>query len=99
MYKNNNYKKQPEKEKKKPVKTFRAGLISATIWENSRTDENNKEYTTKTITIQRNYLKDMNDEKSWARTNSVPTADLPRVNLVCQQAYAFLTLNTDNQDN
>lgn len=76
---------------KKPIKKFRAGLITATIWENEITVKEELQKV-KSIVIERSY-KDDKDE--WRTTTSYNVNDLPKVELVTKQAYAYCTLKDE----
>ena len=69
---------------KGPEKKIRAGAVTATIWKNS--SEKGDYFT---VSIERNY-KDANDQ--WKSTNSFRASDLPKVRLVTDKAFEFLTL-------
>ena len=73
-----------------PIKKFKAGAITATIWENQTKNNKGESITYKSISFDRNY-KDANDE--WQKTNSLRTNDLPKAALVLNKAYEFLMLN------
>ena len=72
-----------------PVKRFKAGAISATVWENSTTNKEGVPATFYTVTLDRAY-KDQSGE--WQHANSYRINDLPRAQLVLQQAYAWIAL-------
>ena len=77
-------------EKNTPEKKFRAGAISATIWQNN--GQNNKTgqpVVYKTISLERGY-KDKTG--IWKSTNSFRINDLPRAALVLQEAYKYAVL-------
>lgn len=79
-----------EKEvKNKPIKKFRAGAVTATIWSNP-SKEGDSEY--HTISFERRY-KDKDD--NWKSTNSLRASDLPRSILVLSKAYEFITLTEE----
>jgi len=80
-----------EKEKNQPVKKFKAGAISATVWENQAQNQKGELISFKSISFDRNY-KDANGE--WQRTNSLRTSDIPKAVLVLSKAYEFLALNS-----
>lgn len=82
-------------ENNKPIKKFKAGAISATIWENQSKNNKGESITYKSISFDRNY-KDANGE--WQKTNSLRTTDLPRATLVLNKAYEFLALNSPETD-
>ena len=75
-------------EKNKPVKKFKAGAISATVWKN-KNQVNGKDIEFQTVTIIRNY-KDKKGE--WKSTSSMGLNDLPKVELVARKAYEYLAL-------
>jgi len=70
-----------------PEKKFRAGTISATVWQNKGQTKEGEATEYRTISIERNY-KDKNDK--WQSTNSLRVNDLPRATVVLQKAYEFL---------
>ena len=74
----------------KPIKKFKAGAISATIWENQAQNKQGEEVTYNSVSFDRTY-KDANGE--WQKTNSLRTSDLPKAALVLNKAYEFLALN------
>ncbi len=69
-----------------PLKKYRAGAVSATVWNNTAKD-GESEY--KTVTLERGY-KDA--EGVWHSANSLRASDLPKANLVLQKAYEFLAM-------
>lgn len=81
------YKKmeEQEKNKNKPVKKFRCGGVTGTIWENE-VDDNGNKFIVYSATILRSY-KDKNDE--WQETSSFKSNDLPKVNLVASKCFEF----------
>ena len=74
-----------------PVKTFRAGPVSATIWQNEGQAKDGGAFNFSTVKIKRGY-KDKNDE--WQDTSSMRLNDLPRAALVATKAYEYLVLNS-----
>jgi hypothetical protein len=86
----NTMKKEENKESNTPVRQFRAGVISATVWQNAGKPVEGKEPGTyNTVSIQRSY-KDKED--NWQTTTSMRLNDLPRAALVLNKAYEFLTM-------
>lgn len=70
-----------------PVKRFRAGAISATIWENhSEKDGEQRSYYS--ISLDRSYK----DGDEWKHTSSLRVNDLPRAELVLRKSYEWLAL-------
>ncbi len=63
----------------KPSKSFKAGAISATIWDN-KTEKG----TFQTISLTRNYK---DEQGNWKNTNTLRVNDLPKANLLLQKAF------------
>jgi len=84
-----------EKEKNTPIKKFKAGAISATIWENQTKNNKGETISYKSVSFERNY-KDASGE--WQTTNSLRIADLPKAVLVLNKAYEFLALNSPDAE-
>ena len=79
---------QENKTGNQPEKKFRAGAISATVWQNQgQSKKTGDAVTYRTISLQRGY-KDKNDQ--WQNTNSFRINDLPRAAVVIKQAYEYL---------
>ena len=78
-----------------PVKKFRAGAISATVWENQNKSKQGEVISYKSVSFERNY-KDANGE--WQKTSSLRMSDLPKAALVINKAYEFLALNSPETD-
>lgn len=72
-----------------PVKRFRAGAISATVWENQTVTKNGEVATFYTVSLDRSY-KDESGE--WQHTASYRVNDLPRAKLVLEKAYEWVAL-------
>ncbi len=66
-------------EKNKPVKTYRAGVISLNVWENEFKSEKIKSYS-----FQRSY-KDKSDV--WQHTQNLRIGDLPKLMVLLEEAY------------
>jgi hypothetical protein len=75
--------------KKHPEQKFRAGSISATVWQNSGTDNEGKATTYKTVSFERSYL---DKEGNWQTTSSLRVGDIPKATLVLNKAYEYLML-------
>jgi len=78
-----------------PIKKFKAGAISATIWENQSKSKQGEAITYKSVSFERNY-KDANGQ--WQKTSSLRMSDLPKAALVINKAYEFLALNNPETD-
>lgn len=72
----------------KPIKKFRAGGVSAAVWENQ-----SEKGSFASISLQRTY-KDKEDE--WKHTSSLKVNDLPKAMLVLNRAFEFLVLKEQN---
>ncbi|RME52436.1 hypothetical protein D6783_04940 [Candidatus Woesearchaeota archaeon] len=79
-------------QKNQPVKKFRSGALTATVWRNETNDTNGNVTEYSTVTFERSY-KDKND--MWKTTNSLRVNDLPRAALVLQKAYEYLALQKE----
>jgi hypothetical protein len=80
-----------------PEKKFKAGGVSATIW-NNKIRINGNEVDNKTITIERSYQADevidgrKNGNKTWKTTSSFRQNDLQKVILVAQESQKYLIM-------
>ena len=79
-----------------PIKKFKCGSISATIWENQQINSKGESFSVKSVVIERSY-KDKDD--NWQKSSSFRVQDLPKVNLVCQESFKFLQLDDDENKN
>ncbi|RME78356.1 hypothetical protein D6774_01450 [Candidatus Woesearchaeota archaeon] len=78
-----------------PEKKFRAGALSATIW-NNKTQRDGKEETYRTVSFERNYK---DKDGTWKTTNSLRVNDLPKAVLILNKAYEYLVLTElENED-
>ena len=80
-------------EKNTPEKKFSTGAISATIWKNKGTRKTGEETEYRTISIDRRYK---DKEGNWKSTTSLRINDLPKMKLVIEKAYEYLTLREQN---
>ncbi|USN45795.1 MAG: hypothetical protein H6502_01535 [Candidatus Woesearchaeota archaeon] len=80
--------------KKHPLAKFRAGSISATIWENIGKNDKGETVSYRTVSFGRGY-KDANG--NWQTTTSLRLQDLPKASLVLSKAYEYLVLDEDDQ--
>ncbi|MFH1409062.1 MAG: hypothetical protein ABIH34_04095 [Nanoarchaeota archaeon] len=82
-------------EKVQPEMKFRAGAISASIWNNSATNKEGNAASYKTVSLQRAY-KDKSGE--WKHTNSLRTSDLPKAMVVLNKAFEHIVLKGDDEE-
>lgn len=83
-------KKQKQTENKpKMVKQFRAGQITATVFEKTETKDG-KEYSVYNVKISKGYTLD--DGKTWNETSNYTKMDLVKVQIVTNKAIEFLYL-------
>jgi len=81
----------------KPVEKFKAGQVSAALWENEITTGNGHKATVLKATIQRRY-KDKSG--SWKSTTSFSRNEIPLAIYCLQQAFeAILEKQIDGSDN
>ncbi len=80
----------PQQKPNTPLKKFRAGAISATVWENQTVNSEGQVVSFKNVTFDRSY-KDAKGE--WQNTNALRASDLPKAILVLNKAYEYLSFN------
>ncbi len=71
-----------------PVKKFRAGAVSATIWTNTSKEGG----TYHTVSFERGYK---DKDGAWKTTSSLRLNDLPKAALVLSKAYEYLSLGDE----
>jgi hypothetical protein len=71
--------------KTQPDAKFRAGGVTATVWQNR-----GEKGTYATVKLSRSY---MDKDNSWKETNSFRESDIPKAALVLNEAYKYLQLN------
>jgi hypothetical protein len=83
-----------ESKNAKPVAKFQAGVVQASVWENTATiDGTEKKFFT--ISFQRSY-KDKDDK--WQNTTAMRVNDLPKLALVIQEAYKTIVLDDKSEE-
>ena len=75
--------------KNQPEKKFRAGAISATVWQNEGQRKDGTTSSFNTISFERGY-KDRNGE--WKSTSSLRITDIPKAVVVLNKAYEYLIM-------
>ena len=78
----------------KPEKKFKCGAVEAAVFVNEVTKNGNK-LKLKKVSIQKRYK---NTDDEWKSTNSYDANDLPKLKLVADEAYRYLTLSNGNGD-
>ena len=78
----------------KPVQKFRAGGITATVWENEQ-DKDGKKFSFHTVNVERSYT---DKDGKWQTTSSMRVNDLPRLQVVCSKAFEYLTLKEEQSE-
>lgn len=81
--------------KKGPVKKFRAGAVSATVWSNPGKPFEGMEREYNTISLERCYK---DKDGAWKTTSSLRLNDLPKVAVVVNKAYEYLVLNKESTE-
>jgi hypothetical protein len=80
-------------ESNKPIKIYKAGVLSLNVWENELSEEtikmdknkqNEVSRKIKSFSFQRSY-KDKED--NWAQTQNLRTSDLPKLRILLEEAY------------
>jgi len=77
----------------KPIKDFRAGNIQASVWRNE-VDKNGQTVVRHSVRIQKQYR---NDDGDYQETNYFFRDDLPKLILVSQKAFEFISLNESKE--
>lgn len=80
-------------EKQQPIKKFRAGNVSATIWKQT-TKIDGKDVEFYNATIERNY-KDKQD--AWQQSSSFQKNDLVKLDTVLRHTIDFLYLHDEDE--
>jgi len=65
--------------------------VEVTVWDNLKQNPDGKEYSMKTITIQKQFLKD----GVYSKTTSFKVSDIPKIALCLDEVYKKLMLSTD----
>jgi len=76
-----------------PEKKFRAGSITATVWENQTKNAEGNTISYRTVSITKSYK---DKDGRWKNTNTLRMNDIPKANLVLSKAYEFLALSESN---
>jgi hypothetical protein len=77
----------------KPIKDFRAGNIQASVWRNE-VDKKGQTVVRHSVRIQKQYR---NDDGDYQETNYFFRDDLPKLILVSQKAFEFISLNESKE--
>ncbi|MBW3019795.1 hypothetical protein KY334_00730 [Candidatus Woesearchaeota archaeon] len=75
-------------------KKFSTGAISAVVWNNEAKDSEGKSTEFKTISIDRRY---QDKDGNWKSTSNLRVNDLPKVVLVANKAFEYLSLKEDSE--
>ena len=78
----------------KPVKKFKAGGISCSVWRNEVTKDD-RSFEVFSVQIERRY-RDQNDQ--WKSTNSYKVNDLPKVSMLAGKAFEYLTAASEEAE-
>ena len=81
-----------QQDKSKPIKDFRAGNIQASIWRNEE-DKDGQTVVRHSVRIQKQYRKD----DGYQETNYYFRDDIPRLILVAQKAFEFISLGESKE--
>jgi len=76
-----------------PIKTFEQGSCKAAIFANE-IKQNGNTSTVRNVTIQKRY---MDKDGNWQNTSSFGVNDLPKLVLVAEKAYDYLTWRKEGQ--
>lgn len=70
-----------------PKKRFTCGCVEGLVWENERA-VGDRRFTVASVTFSRRYKKSNGD---WDSSNSFGRNDLPKLAIVCDEAYRYLS--------
>ena len=77
-----------------PEKKYRAGQVSATVWKNAKEVEINGEKQNKdfySVQVEKSYKV----EDNWKTTNNFNQNDLPKLSLVVDMAYKYISMKEE----
>ena len=78
-------------EKNIPEKKFRAGAVTATIWENT-VDKEGKVASFNSVSLERIYK---DKDGNWHTTSTFRLNDLPKLSLMAQKAYEYVLMKAE----
>ena len=78
----------------KPVQTYKAGNISASVWENQIRNKDGTNGTYHTVSLARSY---QDKQGAWQTTTNLRVGDLPKAELVLKKSYEFLVMKQQDQ--
>ena len=78
----------------KPRKTFRAGSVRATIWDNETTMKNGEVANLPRICVERRYKNAANE---WTSTNYFNVNELGKLQAVIRAAYDYLVMHEPDE--
>ena len=78
-----------EQNKDRPIKDFRAGNIQASVWRNEVNNKDGRTEVRYSVRIQKRFK---NKEGEYENTNYLFQDDLPKIILVAQKSFEFITL-------
>jgi len=81
-----------ENKENKPVKKFRSGQVTATIWENLIKDKDGKEKFIQSATLEKSYT---DKDGNWKTTSNLGASDLNKALLVLQKANEFCNVKEE----
>lgn len=79
-----------------PEKRFKCGACEVSIFENVITTKDGKKVRIKKASFQKRYK---NAEGEWKSTNILDANDIPKAKLALNEAYKYLVLGKDIEDN
>ena len=79
-----------------PEKRFRCGACEVSIFENVITTKDGKKVKTKNASFRKRYK---NADGEWKSTSNLDANDIPKAKLVLNEAYKYLALGKDIEDN
>ena len=79
-----------------PEKRFRCGACEVSIFENVITSKDGRKVRIKNASFRKRYK---NADGEWKSTSNLDANDIPKAKLVLNEAYKYLALSNDIEDN
>jgi hypothetical protein len=83
-----------EQKNNKPIKSFKAGTIEASIWK-QEVQKDGQTVVRYSVKLQKKFKKDKGD---WQATDYFFPEDLPKIELVVRKAYEYVSLKEINTE-
>ena len=82
--------------KRMPVKTFRAGVVSAAVWRHTEAGRDGREMASWSVTLDKRYR---DKEGIWKSSRSLNVNDIPKAVVALENAYSYVVCEAKDDDN